>query len=117
MNTTRGITSTVALGVGLFFSGLDVRYRDLRYVLPFLSQLWMFASPIVYPASVVPARWRNLYALNPMVGFIETFRVGLLGKGSIPWGVLASSSLAALLFLALGVFVFQKMERRITDVV
>lgn len=106
-----------ALGVGLFFSGLDVRYRDLRYVLPFLSQLWMFGSPIVYPASVVPERWRTLYGLNPMVGFIETFRVGLLGRGVIPWRVLGSSSLAATLFLVLGVFMFQKMERKLTDIV
>jgi lipopolysaccharide transport system permease protein len=106
-----------ALGVGLFFSALDVRYRDLRYVLPFLSQLWMFGSPVVYPSALVPVRWRELYALNPMVGFIETFRVGLLGTGKVPWTLLASSSASACFLLVLGLFVFQKTERRMTDIV
>jgi lipopolysaccharide transport system permease protein len=106
-----------ALGVGLLFSALDVRYRDLRYVLPFLNQIWMFCSPVVYPSSLVPERWRSLYALNPMVGFIETFRVALLGTGTVPWTLLASSSCSAVALLLVGFFVFQGMERRLTDVV
>lgn len=106
-----------ALGVGLFFSALDVRYRDLRHVLPFLSQLWMFGSPVVYPGTLVPHRWQELYALNPMVGFIETFRAALLGTGAIPWTLFGSSSAAACGLLLLGLFVFQQTERRMTDIV
>lgn len=108
---------TAALGVGLALSALDVRYRDVRYVLPFLSQVWMFASPVVYPSALVPERWRALFALNPMAGFIETFRAALLGTGQIPWRMFFASAGASVGMLALGLFVFQNTERRMTDIV
>jgi lipopolysaccharide transport system permease protein len=106
-----------ALGVGLLFSAFDVRYRDVRYVLPFLSQVWMFASPVVYPSSLVPPQWRALYALNPMVGFLEGFRYSLLGGSQPPWAILSTSSLSAVGLLVVGLIAFQKVERRMTDIV
>jgi lipopolysaccharide transport system permease protein len=106
-----------SLGIGLLFSALDVRYRDIRYVLPFVSQVWMFASPVVYPTSLVPARWQSFYALNPMVGFLEAWRAALLGTGPIPWTLLATSSASALVLFGLGLYMFQSVERRLTDIV
>jgi lipopolysaccharide transport system permease protein len=106
-----------AFGAGMMFSALDARYRDVRYVLPFLMQVWMFSSPVVYPSTLVPARLRDLYALNPLVGFIETFRVALLGGKSVSWHLFLSSALASVVILVIGLFIFQRVERRLTDVV
>jgi len=106
-----------ALGVGLWLSALNAIYRDVRYVLPFLVQFWMFASPVAYPASLVPERWRLLYSLNPMTGVIEGFRWALTGRGVPPNLLLAVSSAAVLLVVAGGVAYFQKMEGTIADVV
>ena len=106
-----------ALGVGLWLSALNAIYRDVRYVLPFLVQFWMFASPVAYPASLVPERWRWLYSLNPMTGVIEGFRWALTGRGVPPSLLLAVSSAAVLLVVAGGVTHFQKMEGTIADVV
>jgi lipopolysaccharide transport system permease protein len=106
-----------ALGVGLMFSAFDVRYRDVRYVLPFLIQIWMFASPVIYPSSLVPAKWQPLFGLNPMAGFIETFRAALVGTNEVPWRILGVSSVTALLLASLGLLVFHGTERRITDIV
>jgi lipopolysaccharide transport system permease protein len=106
-----------ALGVGLWLSALNAIYRDVRYVLPFLIQFWMFASPVAYPASLVPERWRWLYSLNPMTGVIEGFRWALTGRGAPPNLMLAVSSAAVLLVVAGGVAYFQKMEGTIADVV
>ncbi len=92
-------------------------YRDVRYVVPFLTQLWMFASPVAYPSSLVPERWRWLYGLNPMAGVIEGFRWALTGTGAAPTALLAASSLGVLLVFAGGLFFFQKMEGVIADVV
>ena len=111
------LTLVTGLGIALVFSALDVRYRDVRYVLPLVIQIWMFCSPVVYPSSLVPAKWRLLLACNPMVGLIDTFRVGLVGAGSVPWTMLLVSCGAAVALLFLGLFVFQKTERRISDVV
>jgi lipopolysaccharide transport system permease protein len=106
-----------ALGVGLWLSALNAIYRDVRYVVPFLIQFWMFASPVAYPSSLVPERWRWLYGLNPMAGVIEGFRWSLTGTGEPPNGMLAVSTTMVLLLLGGGVIYFQKMEGTIADVV
>jgi lipopolysaccharide transport system permease protein len=106
-----------ALGVGLWLSALNAIYRDVRYVVPFLIQFWMFASPVAYPSSLVPERWRWLYGLNPMAGVIEGFRWSLTGRGAPPNVMLVVSTAMVLLLLAGGVVYFQKMEGTIADVV
>jgi lipopolysaccharide transport system permease protein len=106
-----------ALGVGLWLSALNAIYRDVRYVLPFLVQFWMFASPIVYPGSLVPAKWRWLYGLNPMVGVIEGFRWTLTGHGDRPGILLFASILVVVAVLVGGLAFFQRMEATIADVV
>jgi lipopolysaccharide transport system permease protein len=111
------MTMMASIGIGLMFSSLDVRYRDVRHVLPFITQVWMFASPVVYPSALVPARWRALFAVNPMVGFIETFRGALIGSSHVPWKLLGISCGAALVFFVVGLFIFQGTERRIADIV
>jgi lipopolysaccharide transport system permease protein len=106
-----------ALGVGLWLSAMNAIYRDVRYVVPFLVQFWMFASPVAYPSSLVPVRYRWLYGLNPMAGVIEGFRWSLTGHGHPPGALLAASSLAVLLLVASGTIYFQKMEGVVADVV
>ena len=106
-----------ALGVGLWLSALNALYRDVRYVVPFLAQFWMFASPVAYPSSLVPERWRWLYGLNPMAGVIEGFRWALTGTGQPPTGLLAVSAFMVLLLVAGGMAYFQRMEGTIADVV
>lgn len=106
-----------ALGVGLWLSALNAMYRDVRYVVPFLVQFWMFASPVAYPSSLVPARWRWLYGLNPMAGVIEGFRWALTGHGHLQSGLLVASSAGVLLLVLSGTLYFQKMEGIIADVV
>ena len=106
-----------SLGVGLWLSALNVKYRDIRYVVPFLLQFWMFASPIVYPTSMLPARWRTLYALNPMVGVVDGMRWSLLGTNTAPGPVIAVSAVTTLLFALGGAMYFRKMENRFADIV
>ena len=106
-----------ALGVGLWLSALNAIYRDVRYVLPFLVQFWLFASPVAYPSSLVPERWRWLYGLNPMAGVIEGFRWSLTGRGQPPSLLLVASTVMVLLLLGGGVAYFQRMEGTIADVV
>src|SRR5438445_2018158 len=106
-----------ALGVGLWLSALNALYRDVRYVIGFLVQFWMLASPVAYPSSIVPHRWRWLYGLNPMAGVIEGFRWALTGHGQPP-GVLLAASAGAVFVVLLGGFAyFHKMETTIADVV
>jgi lipopolysaccharide transport system permease protein len=105
-----------ALGVGLWLAALNVQYRDVRYVLPFLTQLWLFATPIVYPTSLVPAAWRPVYGLNPMVGVVDGFRWALLGSAP-PGPALAVSACAALALALGGIFYFRRMERAFADIV
>jgi lipopolysaccharide transport system permease protein len=105
-----------ALGAGLWLAALNVQYRDVRYVLPFLTQLWLFATPIVYPSSLVPAAWRPVYGLNPMVGVVDGFRWALLGSAP-PGPALAVSACAALAFAVGGIFYFRRMERAFADIV
>jgi lipopolysaccharide transport system permease protein len=104
-----------ALGVGLWLSALNALYRDVRYVVPFLLQFWMFASPVAYPSSLVPARWRWLYGLNPMAGVIDGFRWTLTGHGQAPTLSLLVSSAAVLFILFGGLLFFQRMEGTVAD--
>jgi lipopolysaccharide transport system permease protein len=106
-----------ALGVGLWLSALNAIYRDVRYVVPFLVQFWLFASPVAYPSSLVPARWRVLYGLNPMAGVIEGFRWALTGQDKPPGLLVLASGGMVLLMLFGGLVYFQKMETTIADVV
>ena len=112
-----GLALVTALGVGLWLSALNVQFRDVRYVVPFLTQLWLFATPIAYPSSLLSGWWRTLYGLNPMVGVVEGFRWALLGVGHGPDGSLVLSVLAALALLVSGAFYFRRMERSFADVV
>jgi lipopolysaccharide transport system permease protein len=106
-----------ALGVGMWFSALNVQFRDVRYVLPFLTQFWMFATPIVYPSSLLPEPWRTVYGLNPMVGVVEGFRWALLGTQTAPGPIVIVSSLAAVVILIGGAFYFRRMEKTFADLV
>jgi lipopolysaccharide transport system permease protein len=106
-----------ALGAGMWLSALNAIYRDVRYAVPFLVQFWMFASPVAYPSSLVPERWRWLYGLNPMAGVIEGFRWALTGKGQPPSLMLAASTAAVIAVLIGGMFFFRRMEATIADVV
>jgi homopolymeric O-antigen transport system permease protein len=104
-----------ALGVGLWLSALNALYRDVRYVIPFVITFWMFASPVAYASSLVPARWRWLYGLNPMAGVIDGFRWAITGRGQAPGlPLLASACAVALVFLG-GVFFFNRMETTVAD--
>jgi lipopolysaccharide transport system permease protein len=105
------------LGVGLWLSALNVQYRDVRHAVPFITQLWLFATPIAYPSSLLSEPWRTLYALNPMVGVVEGFRWALLGQMTDLGPMIIVSSLAALTVLLTGAFYFRRMERRFADVV
>ena len=106
-----------ALGAGLWLSALNVEFRDVRYIVPFLSQLWLFASPVIYASTVLAEPWRTIYALNPMVGVIEGFRWALLGVGSAPGSIVGVSTLAALALLMSGVLYFRRMEKSFADIV
>jgi lipopolysaccharide transport system permease protein len=106
-----------SLGVGLWLSALNVQYRDIRYVVPFLIQIWLFATPVAYPSSMLSEPWRTVYGLNPMVGVIEGFRWALLGSGSTPGLMLVASSAAALVILFTGVVYFRRMERYFADII
>ena len=105
----------LALGVGLLLSALNVRYRDIRHALPFMIQIWMFASPVIYPLGMVPARWRWVLALNPMTGVIEGFRAALLGSGEVPWVALAISAAVALMLLICSLLAFRRLEKSFAD--
>jgi lipopolysaccharide transport system permease protein len=106
-----------SLGVGLWLSALNVEYRDIRYVVPFLTQLWLFATPIAYPSSLLDEPWRTIYGLNPMVGVVEGFRWALLGTGHPPGPLVLASTLVALAILVSGAFYFRRMEKTFSDVV
>lgn len=106
-----------SLGVGLWFSALNVQFRDVRYVVPFLVQLWLFATPIAYPSSLLSEPWRTVYGINPMVGVVEGFRWSLLGTDTRPGTMVAVSGAVALVLLATGTLYFRRMERTFADVV
>lgn len=106
-----------ALGVGLWLSALNVQYRDVRYTLTFLTQLWLFATPVAYPSSLVPEPWRAIYGLNPMAGVVEGFRWALLGKSDKPGTLLVVSVIAVILILIGGLYYFRRMEETFADLV
>lgn len=106
-----------ALGVGLWLSALNVEYRDVRFLIPFITQFWMFATPIAYPSTLLHQPWRTVYGLNPMVGVVEAFRWALLGTNTAPGLIIVVSSLTATAVLVSGAFYFRRMERTFADIV
>ncbi|RMG47007.1 MAG: ABC transporter permease [Acidobacteria bacterium] len=111
------LAALAAAAAGVWLAALNVRYRDVRYTIPFLAQLWMFATPVVYPASLVPPAWRALYALNPMVGVVEGFRWCLIPGTPAPGSLAVISAAAGTALLLSGVLYFQRVERTFADVV
>jgi lipopolysaccharide transport system permease protein len=109
------LACATALGVGIWLSALNVQYRDVRYVIPFLSQLWLFATPIAYPSSLLSEPWRTLYGLNPMAGVVEGFRWAMLGTDTAPGPMLIVSMLGCVIILVGGVFYFRRMEANFAD--
>ncbi len=108
--------TVLALGVGLLSAALTVKYRDLRHALPFIIQLWMFASPVIYPTSIVPARWKWLLMINPVAGIIEGFRASLTGS-PFDWLHLSVSAAITLALFVFSVYVFRRFENTFADVV
>lgn len=106
-----------ALGVGLWLGALDVLYRDIGYLVPFLSQIWMYATPVVYPSSLIPEKWRLLYGLNPMAGVVEGFRWALIGRGTKPGPTLFVSAFVTIILLVSGAFYFRRMEKTFADII
>lgn len=106
-----------ALGAGLWLSALNVQFRDVRYAVPFLVQLWLFATPIAYPSSLLAEKWQIVYALNPMVGVVEGFRWALLGTETAPGAVVLVSSLVSVTLLVTGAFYFRRVEKTFADIV
>lgn len=106
-----------SLGAGLWFSALNVEYRDVRFALPFFTQFWMFATPIAYPSSLLSEPWRTLFGVNPMVGVVEGFRWALLGANTRPGPMILVSAAAAVLLLVSGAFYFRRMEKTFADLV
>lgn len=111
------LVMTLALGTGTLMAALNVKYRDVRIALPFALQVWFFASPIIYPASIVPGGWRWLMALNPMTGIVEGFRVALYGRRDFDWSSLAVSAAITLALLAFASLTFKRMEKEFADVI
>lgn len=111
------LTFITALGTGLWLSALNVQFRDVRYTVPFLTQFWLFATPIAYPSSLLSEPWRTLYGINPMVGVVEGFRWALLGTDTAPGPIMVVSSLVALALLIGGAYYFRRLEKSFADVV
>jgi lipopolysaccharide transport system permease protein len=111
------LSACAALSVGLWLTAIDVKYRDVRRLVPATLRFWMFASPIVYPISLVPEQWRALYSLNPMVGVIEGFRWAMLGKAPPDWTMMGISSGVTLVLLIGGLYFFRRMEGTFADVI
>src|SRR5262245_44175515 len=106
-----------ALAIGLWLAPLNVKYRDIGIALPFVLQVWMYASPVIYPLSLVPQRWRFLYGLNPMAGVVEGFRFALLGTAGFDWTMVTSSAVVVLILLLGGLVYFGRAEQTLADVV
>ncbi|HEX7102460.1 MAG TPA: ABC transporter permease [Nitrolancea sp.] len=106
-----------ALGISLWLAALNVKYRDIRYVIPFLTQVWLFLTPVLYPSSMIPDKWRLVYGINPMSGVVEGFRWSLLGTEKAPGAmILVSVGVVIVLFVG-GLFYFRRMEREFADVI
>jgi lipopolysaccharide transport system permease protein len=106
-----------SIAVGMWLSALNVKYRDIRFILPFLIQLWMFVSPVIYPASMIPERWRWLLMLNPLTGIIENFRAALFVQKQFEWVSLGISMASTLLMLLYSIYSFRRMEKHFADVI
>ncbi|HPJ67535.1 MAG TPA: ABC transporter permease [Desulfobacteraceae bacterium] len=104
-------------GIGMVLAALNAKYRDIKFTIPFLIQLWMFASPIVYPVSMIPEKYRLLYALNPMTGIIEGFRAILLGTVAFPGKMILISAILSIVIFLFGLFYFKQMERYFADII
>jgi len=111
------VTVAAALGVGAALSAINVRYRDVRYVVPFAVQLWLFATPVAYPITLLDEPWRTLSAINPMVGVVEGFRWAALGETAAPWALIAISAASAAVLLIGGLAYFHRVERDFADIV
>ena len=111
------IAVATALGVGAALSAVNVRYRDVRYVVPFAIQIWLFATPIAYPSSLIDEPWRTISAINPMVGVVEGFRWATLGSGDAPWALIGVSFASACVLLVAGLAYFDRVERGFADFV
>ena len=112
-----GLVVAAGLGFGIWLSALNVRYRDVRHAAPFLVQLWLFASPVAYSSALVPAEWRGIYQLNPMVGLIDGFRWALVGGTEAPIAALATSVVVIAVVLVAGLVYFRRVERTFADVI
>ena len=110
------LTAMTAAGVGAWLAALNIQYRDVKHLVPFLGQIWMYASPVVYPVSLVPEKYRVFYALNPMAGIIEGFRVALLDTGPVPIRMLAVSTAVVVALFVSGAMYFRRTERLFADV-
>jgi len=111
------VAALLAVGVGMWLSALNVKYRDIRYALPFLVQIWMFASPIIYPASLLPAKWQWVLMLNPLTGIIQNFRIALFGNQSFEWTSLLIAVVITFAVLVYSAFSFRRMERHFADII
>jgi lipopolysaccharide transport system permease protein len=111
------IAAMAGLGTSTALSAINVRYRDVRYVVPFAIQIWLFATPVVYPSSLLDEPWRTLSAINPMVGVVEGFRWATLGSGAPPWELIGISAVSAIVILLLGLAYFDRVERGFADYV
>jgi lipopolysaccharide transport system permease protein len=105
-----------SLGVSLWFSAMNVQFRDVRYTVPVIMQVWLFVTPIAYPSSLLEEPWRTLYGLNPMAGVVEGFRWALLGTDTAPGPMIIVSGLVALILFVSGAFYFRRMEQSFADV-
>lgn len=112
-----GLTFFCAVGVGLWLSALNVEYRDIRYVIPFLIQVWMFVSPVIYPVSLIDGKYQWLMALNPMGGLINAYRACLLGHRPINWVLLGISTIVICFLFFSGCYYFRRMEKTFADVI
>jgi lipopolysaccharide transport system permease protein len=111
------IAAAAALGTSAALSAINVRYRDVRYVVPFAIQMWLFITPVVYPSSSIDEPWRTLSAINPMVGVVEGFRWATLGTSNAPWDLIGVSAVSALVIFAAGLAYFDRVERSFADLV
>jgi len=106
-----------ALACGVWLSAVNIKYRDVAYVIPFLTQFWLFVTPVAYPSTIIPEPWRVFYGLNPMAGVVEGFRWALLGQENPAWDLISVSVLVVLALLVSGLFYFRRMEHEFADVV
>lgn len=117
MPVVLGLATLLALGLGMWLSALNVKYRDIRYAIPFMIQLWMFVSAVFYPLGIVPERWRWVLLMNPLTGIVENFRISLFAHKSFDWTALGVSAAVTLFVLVYSLYAFRRMERTFADIV